>query len=118
MARKILGILTGYAIFVISSVLWFRITGQAPHGPASWGFMGLTLVYGSVFSCCGGYLTALIGACTNLNTNYILAVLLAGFAAFSAFASNGEHWTQLMAIFIFAPMTLLGGYYYLKTKKN
>ncbi|WP_171037885.1 hypothetical protein [Dyadobacter luticola] len=42
----------------------------------------------------------------------------AGFAAFSMLKSDGSNWTQLLAIFIFAPATVLGGAFGLKRSNN
>ncbi len=43
----------------------------------------------------------------------ILSVI-AGFAAFSFFKSTGNHWTQITAIVVFAPVSILGGLFYNK----
>ena len=43
---------------------------------------------------------------------------MAGFAAFSLIKTNGNHWTQLLAIFVFAPASILGAQFYLKQKQK
>jgi hypothetical protein len=43
--------------------------------------------------------------------------MIASFATFSLLKTVGNHWTQLLAIFIFAPVSVLGGLFY-KTKKD
>lgn len=112
MIRKILAVLAGYAIFVISSLLLFNLSGQKPHAEAPMVFKLLTLIYGGAFSVLSGYVLRLIAKNRNLNLNYILAVIIAGFATFSLFSASGSHWTQLLAIFIFAPASILGGKLY------
>jgi hypothetical protein len=114
MTKQILGIIAGYTIFVISSVLLFRLSGVKPHSEASVTFMFLTFVYGTVFSFISGLVTQTISKTKNLKVNYILFVIMAGFAAFSLFKSDGSSWTQLLAIFIFAPISILGGLFMIK----
>lgn len=118
MIRKVLSIIIGYAIFVITSVALFRISGIHPHAdPIAW-FVILTIVYGAVFSLIAGLITQVIAKARDLNVNYILAFIIAGFATFSMFKSEGHHWTQLLAIFIFSPASILGGRIYLRRKRD
>jgi len=114
MLRQILGIITGYAIFVVSSLALFKISGVDPHSDASIAFMVLTVIYGVTFSFISGLITQLIAKIKTLKLNYILALIIAGFAAFSLIKSEGSHWTQLFAIIIFAPVSILGGLIYTK----
>lgn len=114
MTRKILGIIVGYAIFVISSLLFFGVSGQAPHADATISFMILTAVYGAIFSFISGFVSQLIAKTKDLKLNYLLAIIIAGFATFSFIKASGNHWTQLLAIFIFAPVSILGGQFYNK----
>ena len=114
MIRQISGVIIGYAIFVISSVFLFRFSEVNPHEEASKLFMVLTFVYGSVFSFISGLVAQLIAKSKSLKVNYVLFVIMAGFAAFSLFKSSGSSWTQLLAIFIFAPVSILGGLFWLK----
>ncbi|HEU4788949.1 MAG TPA: hypothetical protein VFS71_04630 [Flavobacterium sp.] len=118
MIKQILGVITGYAIFVISSVLLFRFSGVKPHSEASVAFMFLTFVYGTVFSFLSGLVAQSIAKTRNLKVNYILFVIMAGFATFSLFKSDGSSWTQLLAIFVFAPISILGVFFIIKKAKN
>jgi hypothetical protein len=118
MIRSILGVTTGYMIFVITSILLFRISGVKPHSEASVTFMLLTFVYGAVFSFLSGFVTQTIARTKNLKVNYILFVIMAGFATFSLFKSSGSSWTQLLAIFVFAPVSILGGFIRIKKTEN
>ena len=118
MIRKILSVVAGYAIFVVTSLLLFKLSGQKPHADPTNLFMVLTAVYGAVFSFLSGLVTQLIAQTKDLNINYILALIIAGFATFSFFKSDGNHWTQVLAIFIFAPVSVLGGLFYKKRKDN
>jgi len=118
MIRKILSVIAGYAIFVLSSVALFKVSGQEAHAEATTGFIIFTILYGIVFSFIAGLVTQLIANTKNLTLNYILAFILAGFAAFSLFKSGGSHWTQWIAIFIFAPATIAGGLFYIKRQRK
>jgi hypothetical protein len=109
MIRKILAVFAGYFIFVVTSLALFKISGQDPHGQATPTFKILTAVYGVIFAFLSGLVLKLIARTKNLNLNYILAFIIAGFAAFSLVKSEGSHWTQLFAIFIFAPVSISGG---------
>src|ERR1700749_4648414 len=117
MIRQISGVIIGYAIFVISSIFLFKFSEVNPHEEASKLFMVLTFVYGSVFSFISGLVTQLIAKTKNLKVNYVLFVIMAGCAAFSLFKSSGSSWTQLLAIFIFAPISVLGGLFWIKRSK-
>ncbi|MBE9461427.1 hypothetical protein ACFP1I_01505 [Dyadobacter subterraneus] len=109
MIRKFISVVVGYAIFVVSSLALFRFSGQRPHADAPILFMIFTAIYGVIFSFLAGLVTQFIAGVKDLKLNYILAFILAGFAAFSMFKSEGNHWTQILAILIFAPVTVLGG---------
>ncbi|GGI24040.1 hypothetical protein [Pedobacter mendelii] len=109
MIRKILSVVIGYAIFVISSLLLFKISGQKPHADATNFFIIFTAIYGVLFSIFAGYVTQFFSKAQKLNVNYILATIIASFAVFSIFKSTGNHWTQILAIAIFAPISILGG---------
>ncbi|MXV16764.1 hypothetical protein [Hufsiella ginkgonis] len=106
---KTLAIITGYAIFVVSSLALFQLSGQKPHDPATGGFRVLTAFYGAFFSIVSGLVLQLIARTKTLTLNIVLAVIIAGFATFSLLKAGGSHWTQWMAILIFAPVSIVGG---------
>lgn len=108
MIRKILGIIAGYAIFVATSLALFKISKRDPHSDPSTYFVIVTIIYGAFFSLIAGFVTQLIAKST-LRLNYILAFIIAGFATFSLLKSEGNHWTQILAVFIFTPMSIFGG---------
>ena len=113
MIKKILGIIAGYAIFVITSLALFTFSGQKPHSEAATSFIILTAIYGASFSFISGLVTQLIAKTGTLLVNYVLAFIMAGFAIFSLIKSDGTHWTQLLAIIIFAPVSVLGGLFFI-----
>ncbi|MFB3386815.1 hypothetical protein [Flavobacterium sp. LAR06] len=53
-----------------------------------------------------------------MKVNFVLFVIMAGFATFSLLKSGGSSWTQLLAIFIFAPVSVLGGLFWIKRIKK
>ena len=107
--RNVVGVIVGYLIFAVSAVLLFNLSGIDPHADASIGTIALVIVFGAVFAFAGGYLTKLIAATKTMIANYVLVVIMASFAAFSFFKSPGNHYTQIAAIFLFAPISLVGG---------
>ena len=109
MGRTILSVVVGYAIFVITALGLFKFSGHKPHSDPTTVFVIVTAIYGIVFSFIAGLVTQIISRAKNLKINYVLAFIIAGFATFSIFKSGGNHWTQLLAIFIFAPASILGG---------
>ncbi|MBK0378416.1 hypothetical protein [Mucilaginibacter segetis] len=115
---KVTAVVVGYLIFVLSAVALFRFTGQKPHAPASVGFQVVTAVYGIFFSVLSGFVLQLIARSGTIGLNVVLAMVIAVFAAFSMFKSDGSTWTQWQAIVLFAPSSVLGGYVYLNRKKK
>jgi len=118
MIRKIAGVIIGYIIFAISALALFKFSSQDPHADPATVFIVLTAVYGIIFSFLGGLVAALIARAIDLKVNYMLAFIIAGFAAFSFIKTNGNHWTQLLAIFAFTPASILGGRFYLRRKNK
>ena len=114
--RKILSVILGYATFVISAVLLFQLSGIDPHADPAIGIIILTVTCGLIFSFLGGFLTQLISRTGKLTINYVLAGVIGGFATFSLFKTTGNHYSQIAAIFLFAPSSILGGMTYLKNK--
>jgi hypothetical protein len=118
MIIKILAIIVGYIIFAAGAIAFFYVFDIEAHSTASTTIMIQTVVNGIIFSALAGWITQLIAKTGNLDINYILALLIAAFATFSYFKANGEHWTQLMAIFIFAPVSILGGLIMIRKRVN
>jgi len=116
--KSILAVVTGYAIFVGSAVLLFQLSGIDPHADPSVGVASLTIAYGLLFSFLGGLLTQIISKTGTLKINYVLAGIMAGFAAFSLFKATGNHYSQLAAIFLFAPASIAGGFAYARKRKK
>lgn len=107
--RNIAAVIVGYFIFAVSAVLLFNLSGIDPYAEAGLMTKFGVVVFGCVFSFIGGYVAKLIAAANSLTVNIVLAVLMAAFAAFSFFKSPGEHYTQIAAILLFAPASLIGG---------
>ncbi len=115
--RSVLAVVVGYLIFAVSAVLLFNLSGIDLHAEAGVATVVFVVAFGAVFAFIGGYLAKLIAATKTMIVNYALAILVAGFAAFSFFKSPGTHYTQIAAIFLFAPMSILGGLLRHKSEK-
>ena len=109
--RSILAVLAGYAVFVLSALLVFGLSGQKPHADASAAFKTLAIVVGTTFAIAGGYLTAIIAKKSPVAHSTALGVLLASIAAWSIHASplKDPIWSQVSAILFMAPGAILGG---------
>jgi len=118
MIRKILSVIAGYLIFAVTSVLLFKLAAQDPHQPASGQFMMITLAWGIFFSVIAGMIVQLVSGSRTLFLNYILASMMFAFAAISMILSKGSHWTQLFAMLVFAPVSIVGGILMLRRKKK
>ena len=114
MLKRLVSVVAGYAIFVVSSLLLFTLAGQKPHEQATTSFQLLTALYGSIFSFLSGLVVPMIAREKTLRLNVVLGLIMAGFACFSLVKSVGSHWTQLLAIFMFTPVSLVGGLFWLK----
>nr|WP_294942078.1 hypothetical protein [uncultured Mucilaginibacter sp.] len=110
MLKKILSVVVGYLVFAISSVLLFNLTHHHPHQDAPFNFKLVTIAYGVFFSILAGAVVQLIARQNTLGLNFILAAMMFAFAGISMALSGGSHWTQLFAMFIFAPVSIVGGY--------
>ncbi|HEX3101402.1 MAG TPA: hypothetical protein VHQ01_06420, partial [Pyrinomonadaceae bacterium] len=108
--RNIAGVIVGYLIFAVAAVMLFGISGTDPHADAGSGTMTMVILCGGAFAFVGGYVAKLIASTRTMIANFVLALIMAGFAAFSLFMSAGNHYTQIAAIFLFAPLSLFGGF--------
>lgn len=118
MIRKILAVIISYVIFAASAVLLFSLTDQEPHADATVSFKIITAAYGVFFSVLSGFVLQLIAQTKSLTLNFVLAFIMAAFATVSLLTSGGSHWTQVFAIIIFAPASILGGVIYLKRQSD
>lgn len=118
MIRKIFGVIGAYLIFAVSAVMLFQASGRDPHKMQSTGFELSTAAYGFLFSFLAGIVLQSIARTRSLGINFILAGIMAGFAALSMLLSGGSHWTQWLAIFVFAPASVAGGWVYLRRKRG
>lgn len=107
--RNIAAVIVGYLIFAGSAVFLFNLSGIDPHAETDFRTKVGIICLGYIFAFSGGYVARVIAASSNLTVNFVLAFLIAGFAAFSLFKSPREHYTQIAAIFLFAPASLIGG---------
>jgi uncharacterized membrane protein YccC len=110
MIRKIISVIAGYAVFAVSSVLLFVLSGHQPHQDAPVKFKVATLLYGIFFALLSGVVVQLIARQKTLFLNFILSVVISLLAGISLINSTGSHWTQYFAVFVFGPVSIWGGY--------
>ena len=107
--RNIAAVVVGYLIFAVSALLLFKLGGIDPHAEAGTATTLLVVLFGAIFSFVAGCVAKVISASRTLIVNVVLAALMFAFAAFSSLRSTGDHYTQFAAMFIFAPVSILGG---------
>lgn len=112
MKRSLLAILLGYAVFAVSAVLLFSISGYDPHSPARAGFVILAIAYGACFGVAAGFIAALVAQRAYFMHAFAVGCIIAMGASISLIARPGEGalWTQFSAMLLFAPLTLLGAH--------
>jgi hypothetical protein len=107
--RNIIAVVAGYMIFAASALMLFNFSGIDPHTDPGIGTLAIVIAFGSIFAVIGGYAAKMIAATKTPWANYALAFIMAAFAAFSLMRSPGTHYTQIAAVFLFAPLSLAGG---------
>ena len=110
--RSLMAILLGYAVFAVSAVALFAISGQDPHSPARASFMIVSILYGACFGVAAGFVAAWVARKAYFVHAFAVGCIIALGAAASLIARPGEgaFWTQFSAMLLFAPLTLLGGH--------
>jgi hypothetical protein len=108
--RVFLAVVAGYLVFAVSAVILFHLANVDPHSPASLGFKALTLAYGLAFAYVGGFVAGQIARRADLVCGIALAIVIALGATISMIARPGAGalWTQIAALFLFAPSSLAG----------
>jgi hypothetical protein len=110
--RSVLAILLGYAVFAVSAVALFAVGGRDPHSQASAGFTIIAIAYGACFGVLAGLVAAWVARRAYFTHAFAVGCIIALGAAISLIARPGEGaiWTQLAAMVLFAPLTLLGAH--------
>jgi len=109
--RSIGAVVVGYLVFAFGAYAFFRLSGQAPHQPASTAIMLTSIAVGMAFAVGGGYLAAWLAGHHAFAHGIAVAAVLALGAAVSLFATLGKGavWTQLAALLLMAPGAAVGG---------
>jgi hypothetical protein len=108
--RVFLGVVTGYMIFVVSTVLLFQFTQQDPHGTPSLAFAIGSVLWGMAFAGMGGFMAARIGHGNSLLPGLLVGAIIAAGAVLSLMKSHHEPiWTELSALLLMAPAAFSGG---------
>jgi nitrate/nitrite transporter NarK len=103
------GVVAGYLLFAVSTVLLFKISDVDP-GNASISFRIYSSIYGSIFALLGGFTSAVIAGRREVFHAAIVGTLLFVVATISLITAPGDHWSQWVTILIFVPLSIAGGY--------
>jgi hypothetical protein len=111
--RSVIAVVAGYLIFAVSAIALFKLSGQAPHAPASIGFMIISILYGIVFAALSGFVAAWMAKRYEFEHGLAVASVIAAIGAASWLTSAGSDakWTQLAALLVMAPSAIAGGWY-------
>lgn len=109
--RSMVGVVIGYAVFAISAVVLFRLSGRDPHAPQDSLFILAASTYGIAFAALGGAVAGLIPGRRSLVHSACVAAFIALGALGSLIASpdRAAIWSQLSALLLMAPGALFGG---------
>jgi hypothetical protein len=110
--RSVAAVVLGYVVFAASAFAVFRLSGQAPHAPASVPFMLGTIASGVMFAAAGGYIAAWLAGRRPLAHAVAVALLLAAgaLASLASTLGRGAIWSQVSALALMAPAAVLGGW--------
>jgi FtsH-binding integral membrane protein len=86
---SVLAVIAGYAIFAVSAVVLFSLSGRDPHQTAGAGFMAFSILYGACFALLGGFVAARIARGAPVRHALAVAVLIAAGATVSLLARPG-----------------------------
>lgn len=118
--RLFFSVVTGYLIFVFSSVLLFQFWGRDPHAPADLPFAVTSITCGVLFAFTGGYWAVKCSRRTSLAAGLWVGGLIGAIAVVSLVADDraGANWSQLAAIFLMAPAACAGGWFNLSRQHS
>ena len=110
MFRNIMALVSGYLVFSLGALILYLFTDFKPNELPTLEYALISGSTGGLTAFAGGYLTAVIMKDSSRRVLWVLSSLIAGFALLSLLAQPGvTHWTQLLSIFMFAPLAFLGG---------
>jgi hypothetical protein len=110
-ARHIVAVLAGYLLFAVLSVALFALSGRDPHAVQDWAFIAFSTAYGILAATLAGYVAGMLGGGNPIAHARTLALGIAAVAIVSLLARSGAGvWTQVAAVFLFAPSAIVGGW--------
>jgi len=109
--RSIAAVVVGYAVFVVSAVAFFQLSGREPHAPQPLWFMVVSTAYGMVFAGLGGIFSARIAPSRPRLHAGITALILAAGATASLLSSPATDatWSMWGALLLMAPCSWAAG---------
>jgi hypothetical protein len=117
MARSVIAVIIGYAIFALSAFVFFQISGQPPHAVAPTPIMLASIAFGTVFALLGGYVAAWLAGRQPLAHGVAVAAVLGLGAVISLVNTlgTGSVWSQTAALTLMAPCAAIGGWLRLRS---
>jgi len=110
--KSIVAVVVGYLVFAISALAFIKLSGQPPHGEVPIPFIVAITVFGIVAAMAGGYVAAWLAGRRPLAHALAVATIIALGATVSLIATLGKGaiWSQVAALVLIVPSTILGGW--------
>ncbi len=111
MLRTVVGVLAGYAIFAVSAIALFQVSGHGSHEAASRTFMIGSTLYGMSFAFLGGYAASAIAGRQDTRAAFCVAVIIALFAVapLTTMRAESMQWSAMVSLLFMAPIAWVGG---------
>lgn len=118
-ARAVLGILVGYAVFAVTAIALFRVTRQDPHAIPSPAFLAGSIAWGVAWSAIAGYLASVIAGRRDLVAGVGVALLTTLGAVMSIVMQPDarNYWSQIAAIVAMAPAAVVGAHVHRRRRR-
>jgi hypothetical protein len=109
--RTGLGVVAGYVLFVLATIVLFMVTGREVHEDATIPFMIVATIYGMVAALVAGLIATAISGRTDPRAGAILGGVIAFGAMISMLTvpAGANMRPMIAALVLMAPMAWLGG---------
>jgi hypothetical protein len=109
MGRSIGGVFAGYLMFGLCSIAFFQLSNRTPEANPTPIFMTVSIVYGIVVAILAGWVTGRVVGHGETAHGIMLAFVIAVVALGSYLFAATFKWSEMLTMFVFAPMAVVGG---------
>jgi len=109
MGRSVGSVFAGYVLFALSSVASLLISGRTPEANPTPIFITVCIVYGIAAGILAGWVTGRLAGRAETAHGIILAAVITIVALASYLFASSFRWSEMLTMFVFAPMAVVGG---------